>query len=196
MEFLGDAVLRLVVANTLYTTHPHLRTEGTLTTALSSLTNGTFLAARARPLHLSAALLLSPGARAEGVHLTDNTLNDTLEAVIGAVYLDAGMEAATRVVHRAIGDFHTHLSGTDVDDPVTALQHWALARPQRELPVYREASRSGTAHAPVFTVHVGVAGAAETGRGAGPSLKTARREAARDMLAQQQQQQQDGLVVK
>ncbi|MDQ3855623.1 MAG: ribonuclease III [Chloroflexota bacterium] len=91
LEFLGDAVLAFVVAERLYALHPSL-TEGELTRARASLVNRQALATAARQLHIGEALVLGRGASASGGHRLESILSDTFEAVLGAVYLDGGLE--------------------------------------------------------------------------------------------------------
>ncbi|NLW97079.1 MAG: ribonuclease III, partial [Xanthomonadaceae bacterium] len=97
LEFLGDAVLGLVVAEALYARWPKAD-EGSLTRARAELVRESALAAVARRLEVGERLVLGPGEMKSGGHRRDSILSDALEAVIGAIYLDAGYEVCRRVV--------------------------------------------------------------------------------------------------
>jgi ribonuclease-3 len=133
LEFLGDAVLDLVVARLLYTLHPDWR-EGELTRARSALVNTGFLARQARALGLPEYLVLGRTERRSGGVEKERVLANLFEAVIGALYLDGGLPPIFALVERCFGD---HLEGeaTLERDPKTRFQEWAHAE-RRETPRY------------------------------------------------------------
>lgn len=99
LEFLGDAIIAFLVAERLFRTYPHI-SEGELTRARASLVNGKTLAEIARNLDLGPALILGRGAKSAGGHRLDSILSNTLEAIIGAAYLDGGLDACNSIADR------------------------------------------------------------------------------------------------
>jgi ribonuclease-3 len=178
LEFLGDAVLDLVVSEHLYQLFPKRR-EGRLTQMRSAMVNKTALAEQARRLNIGAFLLLSEGETRSGGRARGSILSDTYESIIGAMYLDGGIEPA-RVFLR-----NTLL--TDVDQnglpyPWHNYKSVLLEFTQSEgkgQPQYRVESELGPDHEKVFTVRVYVAGA-PVGSGVGMTKKDAEQNAARD----------------
>ncbi len=149
LEFLGDRVLGLLVAEWLVERFPEER-EGDLGKRLSSLVAAEALAKVAASLDLGAALQIPPSYLASGIRSWVNVLADALEAVLGAIYLDAGLDAARRFVRRE----WRALLEADLHPPVPAkslLQEW-LARRGLGLPEYRLLSAEGPSHNPVFVV--------------------------------------------
>jgi ribonuclease-3 len=176
LEFLGDAVLGLVVADYLYRNYPEL-SEGEMAKARAAVVNTASLAAVAGELELGEALLLGKGEDATGGRRKPSILADSLEAVIGAVYLDAGYPAAEAVVLRLFSDrAREAASGPGEDDYKTRLQE-LCAQANEELPTYRLSS-TGPDHAKVFRAEVFVAGRL-AGAGVGRSKKEAEQMAAR-----------------
>ncbi len=176
LEFLGDAVLGLVVADHLYRTHPGL-TEGQLAKTRASVIDAATLAEVAAELDLGAALLLGKGEDASGGRQKASILADTMEAVIGGVYLDGGWDAASALVLRLLGPrLADAAEGPGGQDYKTRLQELA-ARTYDQLPRY-EVTSEGPDHARCFfaTVHVG---GSALGRGEGRSKKRAEQAAAR-----------------
>ena len=148
LEFLGDRVLGLAVAALLYRTFPGA-VEGELSRRLADLVRRESCAAVAADWLVEAHIRLGPGERAA---LRRAILGDVCEAVIGAVFLDGGMDAAAALVERAFAG-RMHAPQRPLRDAKTALQEWAQAR-GLAAPVYRERGRSGPDHAPAFTVAV------------------------------------------
>ncbi|MDE3016662.1 MAG: ribonuclease III [Pseudomonadota bacterium] len=151
LEFLGDAVLGAVVARLLYDAYP-AEQEGELARRLAALVRGETLTAVARGIGLGETLTLSAGERRD----TASNLEDALEALIGAVYLDGGMAAAEAFILSR----WTELSRNIVvppKDAKTSLQEWAQAR-TLPVPVYALIESTGPAHAPQFTIEVTVQG--------------------------------------
>ncbi len=179
LEFLGDRVLGLLAAEALVALDPAWR-EGDLSRRHAALVSGTTCAVVARALDVGPALRLDGSASAQGARENDRILGDAMEALMAAVYLDAGLEAARAVFDRAWLDRLEGIRGVQDAEAKTALQEWAMAR-GLPTPAYHLVKRSGSAHAPHFTVLVEVQGqGSETGEG--PALRTAEKAAARKLL--------------
>lgn len=149
LEFLGDRVLNLVIAETLLARHPGDR-EGQLALRLNALVRRETVAAVATEIGLGAHLNLARSEAGAGGRKRDTILCDAMEAVIAAVYLEHGIEGARGVVERL---WQPRLDDQPVapQDAKTALQEWAQARGLRP-PAYVEIARAGPDHAPVFTI--------------------------------------------
>lgn len=180
LEFLGDRVLGLVMAHTLFETFD-AESEGGLAKRYSALVQGRTLAVIASMNKLGAYILLSPSEREAGGGENENILSDVLEALMGAVYLDGGLEAARAMILRLWGD-NIHTLTEAPQDPKTELQEWVQAR-GLPLPEYDIASQSGPDHAPVFVIELRVRGQNSV-RAEGPSRRQAEKSAARIMLRQ------------
>ena len=178
LEFLGDRVLGLIVADLLYQIFPDDR-EGALAKRHAALVQGEMLAIIARGIELGAAMTLSGAERSAGGGQNDNILSDGLEAVIGALYLDAGLAACQGMIARL---WAPYLQGGSAvpQDPKTTLQEWAQGR-GLSLPLYELAGRSGPDHAPQFEIRVTVQGYAPS-IATGASRRAAEKEAARLLL--------------
>ena len=179
LEFLGDRVLGLVVATWLIETYPG-EAEGKLSHRLNALVTGEVCAEIARELGVAARLRLGRQAQDDGVFESTYVLGDVVEALIGALYLDAGLDAATAFIHGAWGDRVTRLAQPP-KHPKAALQEWTAAQ-KRKAPEYEVTEAAGPDHARRFTVTVRVNGVGEA-TGKGLSKQEAEREAARAMLA-------------
>jgi ribonuclease-3 len=154
-EFLGDRVLGLVIADLLWRRFPH-EPEGHLTRRHTHLVRREALARTAAAMGLGRHLLLSRAEVAAGAATNPGILADACEAVIAAIYLDGGLEAASTFVHR----FWEPLVAEMEDpprDPKTTLQEWAQAR-GLALPVYELVEASGPPHAPLFRIAASVKG--------------------------------------
>ncbi len=178
LEFLGDRVLGLTIARWLYTAYPH-EPEGELSRRLNSLVTGLVCAQVARAIGVSSQLKLGKQARDDGAYDSDNILGDVTEALIGALYLDHGVDAAEAFIR-------THWSArveghADAPrHPKSALQEWAAAHNRRP-PVYTITDRSGPHHNPKFVVTVSL-GSAGDARGEGTSKQDAETAAAAALL--------------
>jgi ribonuclease-3 len=181
LEFLGDRVLGLLTAEALLQRDPQAR-EGDLAIRLNALVNGETCAAVARDMALGEALRLSGGETRTGGREKLSILADACEAVMAAVYLDGGLEAARGLFGAFWAETFETLDLTRVKDPKTALQEWAQGQ-GKPLPTYRILGRDGPDHAPVFTMEVAVAGM-KPSTGAGPSRQAAEKAAAQTMLDQ------------
>ncbi|MGD0432214.1 MAG: ribonuclease III [Acetobacteraceae bacterium] len=176
LEFIGDRVLGLLVAEWLAERFPQEQ-EGDLGRRLASLVSQPVLALVAETIGLGEALSVAPGEARAGVKRRATVLADALEAALGAIYLDGGLEPARDFVHRAWSDAMI-AQETPPKDAKTALQEWAQKR-GLDLPVYKIAERSGPPHAPVFVVTVTV-GACE-GLGTAGSKRAAEQLAAENL---------------
>ena len=155
LEFLGDRVLGLVIADLLWRRFEN-EPEGHLTRRLTHLVRGEALARVANTIGLGGHLLLSRAEKAAGAAANPGILADGCEAVIAAIYLDGGFEAASDFVRRYWTPLIDEMDGPP-RDPKTALQEWAQAR-ALALPTYELVATSGPDHALRFTVAAKVAG--------------------------------------
>jgi ribonuclease-3 len=156
LEFLGDRVLGLVIADRLLEAYPD-EEEGALALRLAALVSADSLAAVARVLDLGRFVLLAPGEEAGGGRANPANLADACEAVIGALYLDAGFDAA-RAAHAFVAKHWRALIAAQLEPPKdakTALQEWTQAR-GLGLPSYRLVASEGPDHRPLFRVAVEV----------------------------------------
>ena len=187
LEFLGDAVLQLVLTRALYERFPDFG-EGPLTKARAKLVNRRSLAEHGRKLDLGPHLSLSRGEDLHGGRERPSALADAFEAVMGAVFLDGGYEAAREFILR---DFGGYLSTIQVipamENPKGELQEFLQAT-STEAPQYHVVSATGPDHARTFecTVHHG---SRELARGSGRSKKAAESEAALNALKKLREQQ-------
>jgi len=145
LEFLGDAVLDLTIAGLLYQAHPGW-SEGDLTRARAALVNTAALAAKARSLDLGDYVRLGGSERRSGGSEKDSILAGLFEAVLGAMYLDGGLEPVEALVRRIFPEAHDEDGARPEPDPKTRLNEWALARFGRA-PSYRMADDSGVENA-------------------------------------------------
>lgn len=178
LEFLGDRVLGLVMADWLYEHFPD-EPEGNLSRRLNALVAGETCAGIARALGLGPHMRLGKQARDDGAVDSDNVLGDVLEALIGALYLDGGMNAARAFVQRAWAG-RVDSQQPAPRHPKSALQEWAAAH-RRKPPEYVLADKSGPAHSPRFIVTVSIKGVGEASA-EGSSKQEAETAAARKML--------------
>lgn len=178
LEFLGDRVLGLVMVEALMERFPKLR-EGELAPRLNTLVSRKACAVIGAELGLGGFIIVDQSERSTGGADKPSLLANATEAIIGAVYTDAGLERARKVTLK-----HWHkLLGETIDmprDPKSALQEWAQGA-GLPAPAYRQISREGPDHAPVFTVAVLIDGH-EPLPGVGSSKQLAEREAARAMF--------------
>jgi len=181
LEFLGDRVLGLVIAEKLHALYPD-DAEGVLALKLNALVRRETCAAVAEAAGLSQHLILASAEAGSGGRQKSAILAGACEAVIAALYLDGGMKAARNFVERYWAGAIAALTA-DMRDAKTALQEWAQARKgfDRAAPVYRQTARLGPDHAPLFTVAVEVPGE-EPASGEGRSKREAEQAAAKAML--------------
>jgi ribonuclease-3 len=178
LEFIGDRVLGLAMAEWLAERFPHEQ-EGELGPRLAHLVSQPVLAKVAETVGLADALSVGRGEAKSGLAKRATVLADALEAALGALYLDGGLEVARAFVRRAWNDAMVG-QVEPPKDAKTALQHWALAR-GLGLPSYEVTGRSGPEHAPQFTVTVYVGDT--DGSGTAGNKRAAEQLAAEALLA-------------
>lgn len=181
LEFLGDSVLNLAVAALLYQRLKDLP-EGDLSRVRANLVKQETLHALAVGLGLPGLLQLGEGEARSGGHKRPSILADALEAMLGAVYLDAGYPTAEALVHRLFQEVEINPQmQAAAKDPKTELQEWLQGRKMR-LPVYRVVGTLGAAHKQTFDVEVEVAELGLAERGIGASRRAGEQAAAAAML--------------
>lgn len=171
-------MLGLVAAEWLYALYPD-EPEGSLSRRLNALVSGETCAEVARELGVPGWLVLGKQARDDGAQESTNVLGDATEALIGALFVEAGLDGARAFIHRA---WAPHVSGQRAapKHPKSALQEWAAAHNCRP-PVYTLAARTGPQHAPSFRIRVELPGRAEA-EAEGSSKQEAETAAARTLL--------------
>jgi len=153
LEFLGDRVLGLVIATALYRRYPQ-EPEGNLSKRYNGLVDRATCAENGREIGVPALIRLGRQAREDRATESDNVVGDVVEALIGALYLDGGMEAAERFILKLWGpDVETQRRAPQ--HPKSALQELAAARDLKP-PLYEVVSRTGAHHTPQFTIRVSV----------------------------------------
>lgn len=182
LEFLGDAILDLVISEAVYNARPNAP-EGDLSRLRSSLVKDSSLAALATDLEIGEHLILGSGEMKSGGHRRESILADALEALFGAIFLDSGIEAAQRVIERV---FEARLGAlpdaADLRDPKTRLQEWLQARGM-VLPDYELLSVTGAAHEQRFQVTCSVKNVDDVAHGESTTRRKAEQKAATEMLA-------------
>ena len=182
MEFLGDALVNLIVAEALHQRWPKAD-EGALTRARASLVRQSSLATIARRLGLGELIQFGPGELKSGGHRRDSILADGLEAIVAAVHLDAGFEACRALVLPWFEPMLDELPVGKVEkDPKTRLQEWLQAR-QLSRPEYTLMSTSGEEHARTFSVRCRTEDPPLDAEAEGGSLRAAEQAAAELVLA-------------
>ncbi len=179
LEFLGDSVLSVIVAEHIFRNFKHLP-EGELTKIRASVVCESALYEFSKELDIGSYLLLGKGEVINGGNKRPSILADAFEAVLAAVYLDGGIEPARKHVLRFVDPKLRHLTTVAFKDYKTALQEVIQKNPEEELQ-YVLTGESGPDHAKVFTVEVHL-NSNVIGKGKGPSKKRAEQEAARQAL--------------
>lgn len=186
LEFLGDSILSFVIADALYHQFPKVD-EGDMSRMRASLVRGNTLAELAREFELGEYLRLGPGELKSGGFRRESILSDTVEAIIGAVYLDTGLEAVRELILRWYqGRLEEIRPGDRQKDPKTRLQEYLQGR-RLPLPVYQVIQVRGEAHDQEFTIHCSVEGMAQPVVGVGSSRRKAE-QAAADLALKQLEQ--------
>lgn len=178
LEFLGDAVLELAVSRYLYFELPEVD-EGKLTRIRAALVREESLNRAARRIGLGDFIRLSVGEERSGGREKPSILSDVMEAVLAAVYLDAGFDEAVRIIGMVLGEELRPEVLKDHLDAKSRLQE--LLQRDGRMPSYDYLSMEGPPHAPVFSYRV-MDGEQELGRGSGTSKQNAQQAAARDAL--------------
>jgi ribonuclease III len=185
LEFLGDGVINFVVAEVLYRAHPQAE-EGELSRLRARLVCEDSLARAAEKFALGDCLILGSGELKSGGFRRASILADAVEAVLGAVYLDGGFEAARKASERLLGEALVEPADpAQLKDPKTRLQEYLQGR-GRPLPVYEVDAADGPAHRQRFTVRCRLDDGPEVAEGHGPSRKAAEQDAAERLLEQLQ----------
>jgi len=182
LEFLGDAVLQLVLTEALFALYPEDR-EGRLSRNRAALANGAFLARLAREIGLDAMLRLGASEESTGGRTRESNLEDAFEALVAAVYLDGGFEEARRVVLRIYGPLVARLAlGESLENPKGSLQELVQPRHGNNALRYEIVRTEGEDHARTYEVAVFLFNR-QLGTGRGTSKKSAEEAAAREALA-------------
>ncbi|MBX3708804.1 MAG: ribonuclease III [Gammaproteobacteria bacterium] len=182
LEFLGDAVVNLVIAEILYQQFPKA-TEGELSRWRASLVNRDALAELAKEFELGRYLFLGPGELRSGGSERQSILSCAMEAVIGAVYLDGGFDKARdKIVEWYDSLLQSLSSAANHKDPKTLLQEHLQSR-RMSLPLYKVETIAGEAHQQLFIVSCQIDGIEEKTLGKGTSRRRAEQDAAQTMLA-------------
>lgn len=181
LEFLGDAILGFVIAEALYRQFPDA-SEGTLTRLRASLVKRDTLAQLGRSAGISEYIQLGSGELKSGGWRRDSILANAMEAIIGAIYLDGGMENCRKSILHVFSDLLVGLSIENAGkDAKTRLQEYMQAR-QMPLPVYRISTESGEAHEREFTIECEVVGISAAVSASGRSKQAAEQAAAEKTL--------------
>lgn len=185
LEFLGDSILNFIVGEALFRHLPEAR-EGQLSRLRAQMVKGETLAELAREFELGECLRLGEGEMKSGGHRRDSILADTLEALIGAIYLESGFAVCAERVNSW---YASRLKGVSPDSPVkdpkTALQEYLQAR-QLPLPEYEVVQVDGEAHAHTFTIECRVSPLAQPVRANASSRREAEKQAAAGAMEQLQ----------
>ena len=155
LEFLGDRIIGMVAADMVFRAFPKER-EGKLSRRFAALVRRETLAQVARDIDLAEYIRMTETTARAGGRVNSSILSDVVEALIGALFLDAGLNGASRFIEASWAKFLEH--GTAPKDPKSALQEWAQGR-GRPLPEYQVLKSEGPDHTPRFTVSVSVEGA-------------------------------------
>ncbi|AEY00683.1 ribonuclease III [Oceanimonas sp. GK1] len=181
LEFLGDSILSMVIADALFHRFPKVN-EGDMSRMRATLVREKTLAELARAFELGEYLILGPGELKSGGYRRESILADAVEALIGAIYLDSGIERITQLL---LSWYDSRLNdiqpGVEQKDPKTRLQE-LLQGKRKPLPTYEVVDVIGEAHNQKFTVHCTVDGLAEPVVGVGTSRRKAEQAAAEQAL--------------
>jgi ribonuclease-3 len=181
LEFLGDSILNFVIAAELFQRYPDAA-EGDLSRLRASLVNKDSLAKVSKRINLGNWLYLGSGELKSGGFRRNSILADALEAVFGAVYLDAGFAATRDLILRLYQPFFDDpIDPESLKDPKTRLQEWLQAR-KRSLPSYELVNASGKPHEQTFTIRCVIDGFEQEVLGQGKSRRNAEQQAAENAL--------------
>ncbi|AOM39245.1 ribonuclease III [Xenorhabdus hominickii] len=183
LEFLGDSILSFVIANALYHRFPRVD-EGDMSRMRATLVRGNTLAELAREFELGECLRLGPGELKSGGYRRESILADSIEALIGAIFLDSDIQTIEKII---LNWYETRLNeispGDKQKDPKTRLQEYLQGR-HLPLPTYLVVQVRGEAHDQEFTIHCQVSGFEQPVRGIGSSRRKAEQAAAEQALKQ------------
>jgi ribonuclease-3 len=182
LEFLGDAILGFVIAAELFERHPDA-TEGELSRLRASLVNQQSLADIANALHLGELLILGPGELKSGGRTRASILSDAVEAVLGAIYLDGGLDSVRLAILKIYGNLISNIGREERrKDAKTRLQEFLQSK-SMALPVYEVLSISGEDHQQTFVVSCQITLLHEPTSGSGRNRKLAEQQAAEKALS-------------
>jgi len=182
LEFLGDSILNFIIGEALFKQFPTAK-EGQLSRLRSQLVKGETLSHIAREFSLGECLILGEGEMKSGGHRRDSILADTVEALIGAIYLESGLEVCRDRLHAWYAERLSALSlETTVKDAKTRLQEHMQSL-QQPLPEYQVIDTNGEAHAQLFTVECKVATLSRSATAEASSRREAEKQAAAKILA-------------
>ncbi len=183
LEFLGDSILSFVIANALYHRFPRVD-EGDMSRMRATLVRGNTLAELAREFELGECLRLGPGELKSGGHRRESILADSIEALIGGIFLDSDIQTVEQIVLNWYEIRLNEISpGDKQKDPKTRLQEYLQGR-HLPLPSYLVVQVRGEAHDQEFTIHCQVSGFEQPVRGIGSSRRKAEQAAAEQALKQ------------
>ena len=180
LEFLGDALLGAIIAEELFKQYPDAK-EGELSRMRSNLVNGHALSQVARKLQLGKYINMSAGERRSGGHQRESILSNALEALIGAIYLDAGLNTARKALLRWFESMFDLAHQAPLKDPKTRLQEWLQAH-RLEVPDYSVVAITGKQHEQCFAVSCKVMGVQGETEGQASSRRKAEQNAAEKFL--------------
>ena len=178
LEFLGDRILGLVIGEWLFELYPD-EPEGKLSNRFNQIVSGEVCAEIARGIGIQPHMILGKQARDDGAVDSNNVLGDMMEALIGALYLDAGLDEVRTLIRRLWKDRAAGIDNAP-KHPKSALQEWAAAH-KRKAPDYQMIDRSGPPHNPRFTVRVEIRNVGEA-TATGASKQEAETAAARALM--------------
>ena len=181
LEFLGDRVLSLIIAEELFTRYSHEQ-EGQLAARLSLLVRGETCAAIGAQMGLDDFILLGSTEKKNGVQRSGSVLGDVVESLIGALYLDGGLDVARDFTLKQ-WETRIRAHSASLKDAKTIVQEWALGR-ALPLPHYEVVAREGLEHSPTFTVELQVGSFAVT-KGVGASKRASEMAAAQEFIARE-----------
>jgi ribonuclease-3 len=180
LEFLGDSVLSVVISDRLFRLLPEAP-EGELTARRSNLVQTNSLAEKSAELGFDSLMLLSKGEEDSGGRKNHGLLANTFEAVLGAIFIDSGIEACYRFLEEVFPDSEILSEKISSKDPKSLLQEYSQSQGSGT-PLYQIISATGPDHAKLFVISVSLNGT-EKGRGEGPSKQKAETQAAQDAIS-------------
>lgn len=179
MEFLGDTVISLVVTTILYDSFPDFN-EGELAKMRSYLISKDFMVKKAQELDISKHIIMGMGEEVSGGRENPNTLENVLEAIMGAIYLDGGIDIAFEVVSNIWGEIDPNVG--ELSNPKSNLQELLQCR-KMGLPKYEVVEKTGEIHSPTYKVRVSI-GSGKEAFGTSNTIKGAEKQAAEDLTEQ------------
>ncbi|NRB10153.1 MAG: ribonuclease III [Rickettsiaceae bacterium] len=177
LEFLGDSILGFIITEILFKKFADY-SEGHLAKIKSYLVSSQIISEIAKTIKLDQHIIITKGEELSGGRTNLNNLENSLEAIIAAIYLDSDIHSSYKIVE-TLWDKYLHNIDLSIADPKTSLQEWSQSM-KYSTPEYTVIERSGAAHNPVFTVKITIG--PHTQIGSGKSIKTAEKDAAKKLL--------------